>query len=216
MFKKKQTTMKKFLLSFSLILAFVISAEAQPYHRTRPHHDYYYSNIGEARLHIAGELGIADPVGLFWHKAPRHYSIGAMGEIQVGRRLSLGLGAEFCGTLDHTYYNNPVYYNSVPVYGNIRLSSPGYGTKVFVEARVGYAIPTNTICLGSPESYYETRGLFTGAGIGINCFNNNISIGVNAIDVTSHYGPAPMNEGPGRRRVISNCYLRYSYAIPLN
>lgn len=206
--------MKKILLSFSLILAFVISAGAQPHHRPRPHQDYYhYSNIGEARLHIAGELGIADPVALFWHRVPRHYSIGAMGEIQIGRRLSLGLGAEYYGTNDLTY---PAYFNSVPVYGNIRLSSPGYGTKVFVEARVGYAIPTNTIGMGFPETYYETRGLFTGGGIGLNCFNNNISIGINAIDVTSHYGVTPMDGSSWRSRVITNVYLRYSYAIPLN
>lgn len=208
--------MKKIILSFSLILAFVISAGAQPHHRPRPHQDFYnYSNIGEARLHIAGELGIADPVALFWHRAPRHYSIGAMGEIQVGRRLSLGLGAEFYGTRinDQTY---PAYYNSVPVYGNIRLSSPGYGTKVFVEARVGYAIPVNIVSMGHPTSYYETRGLFTGGGIGLNCFNNNISIGINAIDVTSYNGFVPSNENLGRSRVITNFYLRYSYAIPLN
>lgn len=208
--------MKKIILSFSLILAFVISAGAQPHHRPRPHQDFYnYSNIGEARLHIAGELGIADPVALFWHRAPRHYSIGAMGEIQVGRRLSLGLGAEFYGTRinDQTY---PAYYNSVPVYGNIRLSSPGYGTKVFVEARVGYAIPVNIVSMGYPTSYYETRGLFTGGGIGLNCFNNNISIGINAIDVTSYNGFVPSNENLGRSRVITNFYLRYSYAIPLN
>ena len=208
--------MKKIILSFSLIFAFVISAGAQPHHRPRPHQDFYnYSNIGEARLHIAGELGIADPVALFWHRAPRHYSIGAMGEIQVGRRLSLGLGAEFYGTRinDQTY---PAYYNSVPVYGNIRLSSPGYGTKVFVEARVGYAIPVNIVSMGYPTSYYETRGLFTGGGIGLNCFNNNISIGINAIDVTSYNGFVPSNENLGRSRVITNFYLRYSYAIPLN
>ena len=208
--------MKKIILFFSLILAFVISAGAQPHYRPRPHQDFYnYSNIGEARLHIAGELGIADPVALFWHRAPRHYSIGAMGEIQVGRRLSLGLGAEFYGTRinDQTY---PTYYNSVPVYGNIRLSSPGYGTKVFVEARVGYAIPVNIVSMGYPTSYYETRGLFTGGGIGLNCFNNNISIGINAIDVTSYNGFVPSNENLGRSRVITNFYLRYSYAIPLN
>ena len=208
--------MKKIILSFCLLLAFVLSAGAQPHHRPRPHQDYYtYSNIGEARLHIAGELGIADPIAFFWHRAPRHYSIGAMGEIQVGRRLSLGLGAEFYGTriYDQSY---PSYYNSVPVYGNIRLSSPGYGTKVFVEARVGYAIPVNTVSMGYPTSYYETRGLFTGGGVGLNCYGSNISIGINAIDLTYRYGITPMNGNTGRNGVITNFYLRYSYAIPLN
>ena len=204
--------MKKIILSFCLLLAFVLSAGAQPHHRPRPHQDYYtYSNIGEARLHIAGELGIADPVAFFWHRAPRHYSIGAMGEIQVGRRLSLGLGAEFYGTriYDQSY---PSYYNSVPVYGNIRLSSPGYGTKVFVEARVGYAIPVNTVSMGYPTSYYETRGLFTGGGVGLNCYGSNISIGINAIDLINRYDYGNLR----RNGVITNFYLRYSYAIPLN
>lgn len=204
--------MKKIIISFCLLLAVVLSAGAQPHHRPRPHQDYYtYSNIGEARLHIGGELGIADPVAFFWHRAPRHYSIGAMGEIQVGRRLSLGLGAEFYGTRisDQAY---PTYYNSVPVYGNIRLSSPGYGTKVFVEARVGYAIPVNIVSMGYPTSYYETRGLFTGGGVGLNCYGNNISIGINAIDLMNRYDYGT----PGRSRVITNFYLRYSYAIPLN
>jgi hypothetical protein len=208
--------MKKIILSVSLILAFIVSAGAQPHHRPRPYQDYYnYSNIGEVRLHITGELGIADLPAFFWHRAPRHYSIGILGEIQVGRRLSLGLGADFFGTRinDQTY---PAYFNSVPVYGNIKFSSPGYGTKVFVEARVGYAIPVNIVSAGYPTSYYETRGLFTGGGIGLNCFNSNISIGINAIDVTYHNGFVPLNESPGRSRVITNFYLRYSYAIPLN
>lgn len=208
--------MKKLILSFCLILAFVISAGAQPHRRPRPYEEYYhYSNIGEARLHIAGELGIADPVAFFWHRAPRHYSIGAMGEIQVGRRLSLGLGAEFFGTriYDQAY---PGYYNSVPVYGNIRLSSPGYGTKVFVEARVGYAIPVNTVSMGYPTSYYETRGLFTGGGIGLNCFGNNISIGINAVDVRNYEGYTLQGLEGRPPRIITNFYLRYSYAIPLN
>lgn len=208
--------MKKLILSISLILAFVLSAGAQPHRRPRPYEEYYhYSNIGEARLHIAGELGIADPIAFFWHRAPRHYSIGAMGEIQVGRRLSLGLGAEFFGTRinDQTY---PAYYNSVPVYGNIRLSSPGYGTKVFVEARVGYAIPVNTISMGYPTNYYETRGLFTGGGVGLNCYGNNISIGINAIDVRNYEGYTLQGLDGRPPRVITNFYLRYSYAIPLN
>lgn len=220
--------MKRFLLSLSLILAITLMAEAQPYRHPQPcssvryyapcpkaETPYYYDNIGEVRLHIAGELGIVDPVAFFWHRIPRHYSIGTMAEVQVSRRLSLGIGAEFYGTrvYDQAY---SAYFNSVPVYGNIRLSSPGYGTKFFVEARAGYAIPVNIIGIGSPTNYYEARGFFTGGGIGFSFYGNNISFGVNAIDIANYNGVVLMNGSPTRARVNADFYLKYSYAIPLN
>lgn len=209
--------MKKIVISFILILAVVFSAGAQPHHRPHPRHeDRPFAPAPEVRLHIAGELGIDDPAAIFWHNPPRHYSIGAMAELQVGRRLSLGVGAEYYGTQSRRSNNYLTYYNSVPVYGNIRLSSAGHGAKLFAEVRAGYAIPVNVVGVGSPTTYYETRGLFTGGGIGLSCYGNSISIGVNAIDVANHNGFVLMNGGPGSAHVITDFYLRYSYAIPLN
>lgn len=205
--------MKKLLVSLLLVLAVTISAEAQPHRKfaRRPHrvapaprpryHDrgtsYYYNPIGDFRLHITGDLGINDLEGFFWHEYPCHYSIGGMAELQTGRYLSLGLGAEYYGTLRHYYYGYDEYYNCIPMYGNIRLSTPGYSAKLFVEARAGYAFPLNTV------SSHSAQGLFTGAGIGFSIYGNNISVGMNVIDITDG-------------SMATDFYLRYSYAIPLN
>lgn len=211
--------MRRIFLLISLILAITLSAGAQIHHKPsprklakqqyvpapKPHpspHVSYYDGIGEFRLHITGDLGINDLEGLFWHEYPCHYSIGGMAEIQTGRLLSLGLGAEYYGTLCNNPHNaNDDYYNCVPVYGNVRLSTPGYSAKFFVEARAGYAIPLNTV------STYKAEGLFTGAGIGFSIYGNNFSVGINVIDITNGSSDLPDR--------ATDFYLRYSYAISL-
>ena len=211
--------MKKLLLSLVLILAVAITATAQRRTVTRtykskctyttsaprPRPSHPYNDIGEIRLHIGGELGVGDPVGLFWHKTPRHYSVGAMAEVQAGRILSLGLGTEFYGSKFSTdnHYNYS-YINTVPVYGNIRLSTPGWGTKCYVEARIGYAIPTNQINAYGSSPALVAKGFYTGAGIGLSCFGNNLSVGFNTIDLDK------IDDA------FTDFYIRYTYAFPLN
>ncbi|MBR6878006.1 MAG: hypothetical protein IKM95_01310 [Bacteroidales bacterium] len=222
--------MKKLLLSLGLILAITLSANAQRHHRTVRHrvtHEYtttshqaprrhaperYSDNLGELRMHVAGELGITDIGGIFMHEYPYHFSIGAMAEAQVGRALSLGLGAEYYGT--RSIYPNQAdkpYLSSVPIYANARLSTLGWGAKFFVEARAGYAIPVGSVNVGGTN--YAAKGFFTGAGIGFSCFGSNISIGVNALDVNNGYSQSHYHTSSD---IVTDVYLRYSFAIPVN
>lgn len=146
------------------------------------------------------------------HEYPYHYSIGAMGEVQLGRMLSLGLGAEYYGTRSiYPHQADKPYLNSVPVYANIRLSTPGWGSKFFLEARAGYAIPVGSVNVSGTN--YAAKGFFTGAGCGVSCFGSNISIGINALDVNNGYSQSLYHTGSD---IVTDVYLRYSFAIPVN
>lgn len=219
--------MKKIILSLGIVLAMVLTANAQPGRppRRAPHRPNRYvpaphpvgsriDNIGLVRLHLNGELGFADLGGVFWHRAPKHFGAGLMAEVQTGRLFSVGLGADYYAT--HTFYNyaDRPYYMSLPVYANIRLTTPGINGGFFVEARAGYAFPLNAVRIDN--TVLETRGFYTGGGFGFRFYGNNISIGLNAIDVRNYEGYTL--QGPDGRppRVITDFYLRYSYAIPLN
>lgn len=228
--------MKKLLLSLGLILAITLSANAQPGRRVHRHYGHvpaprpryeaplpFYDDIGQLRFHVAGELGINDLSGIFFHEYPYHFSAGGMLEVQTGRLLSLGLGAEYYATHNISFNNmqsmDRPYFTSLPVYANLRLSTPGNVAKFFVEVRAGYAFPLNYVTIGNSYGAYETRGFFTGGGIGFGCYGNNISIGMNAIDVNKYNGPVlhdGQGVGHGGRNIITDFYLRYSYAIPLN
>ena len=221
--------MKRLIISLSLILAVAFSASAQFHHRPGPRHPSrryyapapnpnhhhtgrYEDNRGELRFHIAGELGITDIHGIFIHEYPYHYSVGGMAEAQVGRMLSLGLGAEYYGTRSiRPHQADKPYLNCVPIYGNIRLATPGRGAQLFVEARAGYAIPTGSVFVNGTQ--YVAKGFFTGAGLGISCYGSNLSIGVNALDVNNGYYQSMYHTSSD---IITDIYLRYSYAIPLN
>lgn len=220
--------MKRLIISLSLLLAVTFSANAQLHHRPGPRHPIkryyapaphpkhhhpgrYEDNWGELRFHLAGELGMNDIYGIFVHEYPYHYSIGGMIEAQVGRLLSLGLGAEYYGTRSlYAHHANKPYLNCVPIYGNIRLATPGRAAQLFVEARAGYAIPTGSVFVNGTQ--YRAKGFFTGAGVGISCYGNNFSIGVNALDVNNGYNQSMYHTSSD---IITDVYLRYSYAIPL-
>jgi len=220
--------MKRIFVAIGLILAITCTANAQPrrnvrrkvtheYTRTRQTPRYqgptrYSSNYGEFSLHIAGELGLSDVGGIFWHEYPYHYSIGCMAEAQVGHLIGLGLGAEYYGTrsLFENQSNTP-YLNSVPVYANLRLSTPGWKTKLFIEGRAGYAIPINSVNLNGID--YASEGFFTGAGIGLIHRGNSLSIGMNAIDVNNSF--MMYNNNQTGSDIITDVYLRYSYSFPV-
>ena len=189
-----------------------------PKPRPRPALDRYYDPIGELRLHVTGELGFFDLSGLFMHRLPRHYSVGAVAEFQAGRVFSVGVGAEFYGSRGMNRYNySDIYLNCVPVFGMARLSTPGR-TKLFVEARVGYAIPINQVYLNDPGHTVAAQGLYTSAGVGLNFFGNNISVGFNGIDLrnVTPNQIIPLNNNSIWKRMFTDFFLRYSYAIPLN
>lgn len=226
--------MKKLLLSLVLILAVTFTASAQhhvvkrtyktkhtyttPAPSPRPRPSYPYTGVGELRFHVVGELGFLDLGGFFMHRLPRHYSAGAMAEYQAGRILSLGLGAEFYGSrlMDYSpYYND--YLNCVPIYGMVRLSTPNRHSRLFVEGKVGYAIPTNLVYVSSPASPMAAQGLYTSAGVGLSFFGSNLSVGFNSIDRRSVGSNQPiLLNGSTSAGMFTDFYLRYSYAIPLN
>ena len=225
--------MKKLLLSFVLILAVTITASAQhhvvkrtyktqntyttPAPSPRPRPSYPYTGVGELRLHVVGELGFLDLGGFFMHRFPRHYSAGAMAEYQAGRIFSLGLGAEFYGShLDYSPYIND-YLNCVPIYGMVRLSTPNRHSRLFVEGKVGYAIPVNQAYMGNPGGMVAAQGFYTSAGVGLSFFGSNLSVGFNSIDKRSVVSTQPMLlSGSTSAGMFTDFYLRYSYAIPLN
>lgn len=227
--------MKKLLLSLGILLVLTGTANAQWRTVRRQHvrHNYYtaparqrprpqtqapyYYGIGDVRLHVVGELGISDPIGVFWHQYPEHYSIGGMAEVQTGRHLSLGLGAEYYGTSSITdHYDVPDYLNTVPIYGNIRLSSAGRNTKLFVEGRVGYAIATNQALATNPYRYVEAQGFYTGLGVGFSCYGNSFSVGFNSIDLRNPLSNQFILYNNGSKTMVTDFYLRYSFAIPMN
>lgn len=233
--------MKKTLLILALIFSVAFSANAQRRHtvtrtykskhtyttsaprprprpRTRPwfqRPDRYFNDIGEVRLHVGGELGIMDLGGIFMHEAPRHYDVGGMAELQAGRMLSLGLGADFYGSrgMDRDQFTSDEYLNCVPVYGMVRLSTPGNPTKLFVEARAGYAIPINQVYANRPGRNVVAQGFYTGAGIGLGFYGSNLSVGFNSIDLRPCHTMHNCSSSTG---MFTDVYLRYSYAIPLN
>ena len=178
----------------------------------------HFNNTGELRLHVAGELGFADLGGLFMHEMPYHYSIGGMVEYQTSRCISLGLGTEFYGTrhIDHEPFTNGRYLNCVPVYANVRANTTGR-TRFFIEARVGYAIPTNHFYVSALNADVATQGFYTGAAVGLMFYGNNISVGFNSLDVVNASSHEPVYQHHGDRKLIAtDFYLRYSYAFPLN
>ena len=222
--------MKKILLSLLLILAVTFTASAQRHKVTRTYKSKCtyttssprsrgslpYDNIGELRLHILGELGTSDLTGLFWHEMPMHYSIGAMIDYQTGRILSLGIGGEYYGTRNvpgkHT---TTAFLNTVPVYANIRLNTPGT-TKFFAEARVGYSFPTNFITdANNTSKAYVAKGIYTSASIGLNCYGNNLSVGFNIIDLATKTAQATIHNAI-RTDIFTDFFVRYSFAFPLN
>ena len=234
--------MKKALLFLVLTLAVALSANAQRHTVTRTYkskHTYttttrprpaprprtwfhrperYHDNIGEVRLHLGGELGFTDIGGLFMHELPYHYGIGAMAEVQTGRLLSLGVGADYYGSrnMDLGNYHYDTYLNCVPVYANIRLSTPGHTTRLFVEGKAGYAIPLNSVELTHPyRGEVVAQGFYTGAGIGLSFFGNNISMGFNSIDLHDT-GKIHLLNGETADGMFTDFYLKYSYALPLN
>lgn len=221
--------MKKIILSLGIVLAIALTANAQPGRPSQraPRRPYRYvpatpprgprvDNIGLVRLHVNGELGIADIGRFFWHEAPKHYGAGLMAEVQTGRVFSIGLGADYYAARTDRWHADRRYYRSLPVYVNIRLTTPGLRSGLFVEARAGYAFPLNSVAVDNPYCVYEARGFFTGGGIGFRCYGNNISIGMNAIDVRTPRSEASQYQAVENRRVITDVYLRYSYAIPMN
>ena len=229
--------MKKAILFLAIIFALAFTADAQrsrTVHRHKSTHKYtttttkprpkphtlarFHDDIGELQIHLIGELGVSDPIGIFWHEYPHHYSVGCMSEVQAGRLLSLGMGAEYYGTRNMLgHYENSAFLNTIPIYANIRLSTPGWSTKLFAEARVGYAIPTNQAYIGNPGRVVSAKGFYTGAGVGFNCYGNSISFGFNTIDIRNTEPNQPiLHNASGAESMVTDFYIRYSYAIPAN
>ena len=190
--------MKKLLLSLALILSLTINMNAQAprgqrYARRAPSREYQHrpyrqqhvapmpSTIGDFRLHVLADMGTDDFSRLFWHEVPEHFSLGAMAEYQAGHITSIGLGAEFYSTLYTVSGYGTEYLNAIPIYGNLRFSTPGGPIRPFIEGRVGYAQTLNKFVCGDME--YSTGGMYTGAAAGLSIYNLNLSFGVSAIDV---------------------------------
>ena len=218
--------MKKLLLSLALFLSLTINMNAQAPHRHRyytqaPAREYQHrpyrlnhstpipSTRGDFRMHVLADMGTCDFSGFFLHEAPKHFTIGAMAEYQVGHVTSLGLGAEFYNTYyavgqSSGYYRSD-YLRALPVYGNLRFSVPCGPVRPFVEGRVGYAQPLNTFVVGNGQ--FRSGGLYTGGAVGLDIFNLNLSFGISAIDIIKSLPGCYVSD------VCVDYYFRISYAF---
>lgn len=188
--------MKKILLTFALLLSLTLNMNAQTYHRyyrDEPRREYrhrpyrevrgeQYSPMGVFRLHVVGDLGTCDFPRVFWRYRPVHFSAGVMGEYQVGHVTSVGLGVEFYSTYYSAYYSGYYsYLRSLPIYGNLRFSTPTGPVRPYIEGRIGYAPSLNTFVYNGQE--FRSGGLYTGGAIGLTIYNVNLAFGISAVDV---------------------------------
>ena len=217
--------MMKRALLFLLISIITVTAPAESHFpNTRKDKPTRYDGyVGEIRINLYGEIDLVDIGGLFSHRKPYHYCLGTMAEYQVGRCISLGLGADYYGfrRLDYKEFNKQAYLNCVPIYANAKFITTGR-VKFFGELRAGYAIPINQISIkqnsySEPYRSIQAKGFFSGSGIGVSYFGHSISIGFNNVDIhdTNTHQPV-LHNGSNRKIIATDFYLRYSYAITLN
>ena len=223
--------MKKIMLSLCLLIVLSVSAEAQarpprPRHRHQPSRTVVqprqprrpartYNPAGEFRIHVIGDLGVGDFAAIFHHDIPYHFSVGGMAEYQLGRATSIGIGAEYytsygerCALLHNM---QETYLHTLPIYANLRFAVPGAPVTPFIEGRVGYSIPLNTVTCLDPNGVhrYQSTGLYTGGAIGLKIYRANLSIGLSVIDVVD----ADRGFNGGRKDIITDYYVRLSFAL---
>ena len=208
-------------MALGLVMLLATSVEAQyrgpapRYHR--PMHNYSTTRQRAPRglelernslkLHVMGEIGMADIASVFYHDGISHFGAGVMLEYQPACIFSVGLGANFDAGSNCRRPCFDEFMYSVPIYANFRLSTPGR-MRFFVEGRLGGALP-----LYITNADYSAKGLYTGAGMGFSLCRSNISVGVNVTDLypncegTRHYG--------NDKDILAEFYLRYSYAFKL-
>lgn len=224
--------MKKTMLSLCLLVALSVSAVAQPRpprpryrHQPKrtvvqPRKSYHpsrrtYNPIGEFRFHVIGDLGVGDFGAIFQHEIPYHFSVGGMAEYQVGRATSLGIGAEYYSSYGENcvlFHNmQETYIHTLPIYANLRFAVPGAAVSPFIEGRLGYSLPMNTVSCTEFDGVhrYKSTGLYTGGAIGLKIYRTNLSLGVSVIDVVD----ADQGFNGGRKDIISDYYVRLSFAL---
>ena len=223
--------MKKLLSILSLLIALSFTAEAQvhPSHPGHRHHPQkteskpchspapkrIYNPKGEFRFHVLGELGARDFGAIFMHDIPYHFSVGGLAEYQVGRITSIGVGAEFyssygehCRLFDNM---EQTYIHTLPIYANVKLALPNAPVSPFIEGRIGYSAPLNTVTCNDPEGihHYRSTGLYTGGAVGVKIFRVYLSAGISAIDVVD----SDIGLNGGRMDIITDYYVRCSFAF---
>lgn len=198
-------------------------------------------------LYLYGGMGTLD---LVWDAftliklgklIPMHYHVGAMFDTKLPYGWSLGMGTELHGSFGlHSAFG--AYDNiglglstrrstflSLPVYGNIKWGYEFEHIMPFVEMRLGYAFPVNTVRLQDIIMQYsedpndmgvhgdvQAKGFFTGMGVGIEAFGHNLSLGMTAMNVegdfvNDYYPDETVHIGSR----MTNFYIRYAYALKL-
>lgn len=226
--------MKKLLSILFLLIALSFTAEAQvhppypkhPRYRHRPPRTevqprqnrdpkYIYSPRGEFRFHVIGDLGARDFGAIFRHGFPYHFSVGGMAEYQVGHITSIGVGAEFYSSYGERCrlfeYMEQTYIHTLPIYANLKLTLPHAPVSPFIEGRIGYSAPLNTVTCNDPNGihHYKSTGLYTGGAVGIKIFRVYLSAGISAIDVVD----SDLGLNGRRKDVITDFYVRCSFAF---
>lgn len=223
--------MKKTFLSLCLLLVLSMTAEAQrrpphPRHRHIPRRtvvqprapkapDRVYNPVGEFRFHVLADLGSEDFSAIFMHEIPYHFSIGGMAEYQVGHMTSFGIGAEYYSSYGENcrLFDNmqETYIHTLPIYANLRFTLPDAPVSPFVEGRLGYSLPLNTVTCNDIDGvhHYQSMGMYTGGAVGLMVYKANLSFGVSVIDVVD----AEQGFNGGRKDIITDYYVRLSFAL---
>lgn len=194
-------------------------------------------------LYLYGGIGALDwiwdiaSVFIIKELIPMHYHAGAMFDMELGRGWSLGLGTELHGSFGLRSVfgafdalglsTRRSTFLSWPVYGNIKWGYEFEHIKPFVELRLGYAFPVNTVLLQDIVMQYseepevmgvhgdaQAKGFFTGMGAGIEAFGHSLSLGMTAMNVEGNfvndYYPEEIVHLGSR---MTNFYIRYAYVL---
>ena len=175
----------------------------------------FFNPYGELRFLVYGQLGRTDLGAIFRHEVPYHFAIGGLAEYQIGRITSVGVGAEFYSSYGqncHLFrYMQETYIHTLPLYANLRLALPHAPVSPFIEGRISYSLPLGRVTCNDPEGvhHYRSRGLYTGAAVGLKIFRTYLSFGLSTIDVVdADYGFI----GP-KVDAITDYYVRVSFAF---
>ena len=164
---------------------------------------------------MIGDLGARDFGAIFRHGFPYHFSVGGMAEYQVGHITSIGVGAEFYSSYGERCrlfeYMEQTYIHTLPIYANLKLTLPHAPVSPFIEGRIGYSAPLNTVTCNDPNGihHYKSTGLYTGGAVGLKIYRVYLSTGISAIDVID----SDLGYKGGRKDVITDFYVRCSFAF---
>ena len=196
---------------------------------------------GQMNLSVYGQLGLFDIAVALDHLIfgssdwVNHVGLGTAFEYRITDGFSLGVGAEFhasSGVHSNLMRAHDKMMLALPVYGDARLYFGHYKVRPFVEARLGYAFPLNTVNVAKNYEPYEVvndkalpiewkgavrclcpyRGF--AAGIAINN-HSEVMIGHTSYRFGGMMTSLRDGHQEYRESIMNNIYVRYAYRFNL-